>query len=136
LGAAAQAELDSYNNLMGQIAQKTTDVQQKTRLSVDLSGLNSAVNTVGPALVTFRGHLQDIEGVWTDMSMNMAFIANNYSDDQLASLPWVTQTLRVGDATTKWQNIGATAQQFTQHSLVSFDHSVSFGTPIPTLVAA
>jgi uncharacterized membrane protein len=131
LGVAASKEMDLYNSLMDQIAQETSEIQKKIRLVNDLAGFNSSIALVGPALSAFKSSLQIIEGVWTDIGTNLAFVANNYGVDQLSSLPWVVEALKIGDATKKWQSIGEMAQQFTQNSLVSYDFNTQWGKKIP-----
>lgn len=135
LGTAAALEKKAYNDLMDKIASERVDIQKKSQLKTDLSGFNARVNLVGPALTTFKSSLESVEGVFTQMSMNLAFVANNFGEDKLSDLPWVTQALKIGDATNKWHAIGDTAQEFTQSSLVSYDSSTRFGAKVPDAAA-
>jgi hypothetical protein len=120
-GVAAARAKDNYNNLCDEVRSFEADLGKKTRLSIDLTGLNSAVADIAPAMTEFKKSLETIEGVWNDVGMNLAYIANNYTVDQLSDLTWVIQAMRILDAQTKWQEIGRTAGEFSQNSLVSFD---------------
>jgi len=130
LGVAAANARASYNSLMDTVARLQGEKQLKVNLVSDLKGLNSNVALVSPAMSEFRQNLQIILGVWTDVSMNLAYITNNYTDSQLADLTWVMQSMKILDAQNKWQEISKTTQQFTQHSLVSYDFSTTFGSKI------
>lgn len=132
LGVAAENAKSSYNDLTALVKKETAEKQQKVLLQTDLTGLNSSVANVAPAMGEFKQSLNEILGVWTDISMNLNYIATNYTDAQLADLNWVMQTMKIMDAQTKWQNISDTTKQFTQGSLVDYNYSTSFGTPITT----
>jgi hypothetical protein len=129
LGVAAAKERQAYDSLISQIAGKEVEVQKKTQLVTDLTGLNAEMPEMVASLSNFKSGLQTIEGVWVDIGGNLNYIATNYTDDQLANLVFVIQIAKILDAQRKWQNISDTAQQFTQHSLVSYSRS-SFGTPL------
>lgn len=131
LGVAAANQMKIYNRLMDDIKKQQAEIAKKTRLKTDLTGLNGSMSFVAPALKNFKSSLETIEGVWVNIGSNLAYIVNNYGVEQLSSLPWVTQAMRIGDATHKWQDIKETAQHFTQHSLVSYDFSVQWGQKIP-----
>lgn len=120
LGVAAQKQKDLYNDLMGDIADKGVELKQKTRLVTDLTGLNAQLGDVVPAMTKFKTMLGEIQGVWTDIGGNLAYIANNYTDEQLGNYTWVAQTMKILDAQRKWQSIAQTSQQFTQNSLVDY----------------
>lgn len=130
LGVAAAKELALYNDLMEQVATAKEDVQKKTRLVTDLQGLNKSVPGVTDALSSFRTKLEQIEGVWVNIGGNLAYIANNYTDEQLSNYPWIQQAMKIGEATDKWQSISNTASQFTQNSLVTMSTDVEFGQKI------
>jgi hypothetical protein len=130
LGVAAAAEKTAYNNLMDQIATERADIQKKTNLVTDLSGFNGKVSLVAPALSSFKSSLETVEGTFNTAAMNLAFIANNFSDAQLSDLNWVMQTMKIGDAQNKWQAIAATTQDYTSNSLVSYDLGTSYGQKI------
>lgn len=132
LGVAAAKEMALYNKLVSQIAGKEADVTRKTQLVTDLGGLNTQMPGLVAAVSDFKTRMEEVEGVWTDIGGNLAYIASNYTDEQLSNYSWVIQTTKILDAQKKWQAICDTAQQFTQHSLVSYDTSLSFGQPIPT----
>lgn len=130
LGVAAEMAKAQYNQLMNDVHDLELDKQKKTLLVTDLSGLNSSVATIAPAMSEFKSSLEVIEGVWNDVGMNLAYIVNNYSVAQLSDLSWVMQAMRIGDAQKKWQDIATTTQQFSQNSLISYDFSTSYGTKI------
>jgi len=130
LGVAAAKAREAYNGLCDQIGAANQDIQRKTLLVTDLTGFNVAINQVAPSMKDFSTNLGIIEGVWVDIGANLAFICNNYTVDQLSSYPWVTQAMRIGDATAKWAAIGSVTQDFTQHSLVSYNASTKFGQKI------
>lgn len=130
LGVAAAMAKEQYNSLMDQVHALDADKQKKTRLVTDLTGFNSSIATIAPALGEFKSSLETIEGVWTDVGMNLAYIVNNYGVSQLSDLSWVMQTMKILDAQKKWGDIAATTQQFAQNSLVSYDFSTSYGTKI------
>jgi hypothetical protein len=130
LGVAASKARDAYNGLCDQINKSNVDIQRKTLLVTDLTGFNVAINKVAPSMKEFSTNLGIIEGVWVDIGANLAFICNNYTVDQLSSYPWVTQAMKIGDATAKWAAIGNVTQDFTQHSLVSYGDSTKFGSKI------
>jgi hypothetical protein len=127
LTLAASAAMKNYNNLMAEVKKLEGQKQQKVRLRTDLQGLNSNIGLVTPALTTFKNNLDEINGVWTDVSMNLAYIVNNYSDQQLADLTWLNQTFKILDAQNKWKDISDSTRNFTQNSLVSYDTSINFG---------
>jgi hypothetical protein len=130
LGTAAGLARAQYNSLMDEVHNLGVDKQKKTRLVTDLTGFNSAIATLAPALGEFKQSLETIEGVWSGIGLNLAYIVNNYSVSQLSDLTWVMQTLKILDAQRKWGDIATTAQQFTQNSLVTYDFGTSFGSKI------
>ena len=119
-----------YNDLCDQIRDTDEDTRKKNLLVSDLTGFNTQIGLVAPALTTFRSSLSQVEGVWATMSSNLAFIANNYTPHQLGDLPWLTQAMKIGDATQKWQAIGTSAQQFQVNSLVDYVAGPPFGTKV------
>lgn len=127
--AAGQAR-EAYNRLCDQINEKGVEIKRKTLLVTDLTGFNVAINKVAPSMKEFSTNLGIIEGVWVDIGANLAFICNNYTVDQLSNYPWVTQAMKISDATAKWAAIGNVTQQFTQNSLVSCSESTKFGNKI------
>jgi len=131
LALAAGAANKNYNNLLGEIQKFNKQKQQKVLLTTDLKGLNLNIDMVAPSLRTFKTNLEEINGVWTTMSMNLAYIANNYTEAQLADLQFLQQKLRIMDAQSKWQKIADSARNFTQNSLVSYSTAVDFGQNAP-----
>ncbi len=130
LGVAAAKEKAAYNSLMDQIRTEREDIQRKTNLVTDLTGFNGKISLVAPALSSFKTSLETVEGTFNTAAMNLAFIANNFSDAQLADYNWVMQTMKIGDAQNKWQAIAATTQDYTSKSLVSYDLSTHYGQKI------
>jgi len=130
LGVAAAAEKKAYNNLMDQVAKYHTDMKKKTRLVTDLTGLNSSIADIAPAMNEFKTSLETIEGVWLNIGMDLNYIATNYTVNQLGDLTWVMQTLKVLDAQKKWGDISTTAKDFSANSLVSYNFSTPFGQQI------
>lgn len=127
LTIAAATAMAKYNALMKDVRKFEAQKKQKVQLKTDLNGLNTNIALVSPALTTFRNNLNEISGVWNNVAMDLAYIANNYSDAQLADLTWVNQTFRILDAQNKWREISKTTQNFTQNSLVTYDTSANFG---------
>jgi hypothetical protein len=120
-GYAANQALESYNKLCDKVKEFNIDLGKKSQLSTDLTGLNTKIADIAPAMTEFKNSLQMIEGVWNDVSMNLNFIATNYTDDQLSDVSWVIQAMRIHDAQKKWQDIARTAGEFSRNSLVSYD---------------
>jgi hypothetical protein len=135
-GLAGRAFRYLYHQLLDEIAAAQQEVAKKTRLVTDLTGFNERMNLVAPAMTSFKKSLEEVQGVWAGMAANLSFIVKNHGVDQLSSLPWILQAIRIGDATAEWREIGTTAQQFTQNSLVSYDFSIRFGQRLPALSAA
>ncbi|MEV0051025.1 alpha-xenorhabdolysin family binary toxin subunit A [Saccharopolyspora shandongensis] len=119
-GIAAIKARKLYNQMLDQIKDKEADIQKKTRLVTDLTGLNSSIPSIGDSLTRFKNNLQEIEGVWTDIAGKLGYICSNYQDKDLANLAWVQQSLKILDAQHKWAEIQTAAQEFTQRSLVTF----------------
>lgn len=130
LGTAAGLARAQYNALMDEVASLGIDKKKKSRLATDLTGLNSSVAMVAPAMTEFKTSLESVEGVWTDVGMNLAYIVNNYSVAQLSDLSWIMQTMKILEAQKKWGDIATTTQQFSQNSLVSYDFSSTYGTKL------
>ena len=127
LGAAAAMAMDVYNDLMADIAKAEVEVAKKTRLVTDLTGFNSQVALVTPAMSSFIQTLEEVEGVWAKVGTNLAYIVNNYSADQLGDLGWFMQTFEIDYAIEKWEKISAVTEEFTQNSLVSFRFETQWG---------
>ncbi|MCH2051369.1 MAG: hypothetical protein MK289_23930 [Trichodesmium sp. ALOHA_ZT_67] len=130
LGIKADTQKAKYNALIGEIGTQNVELSKKSRLVTDLTGLNTQIGNVAPALADFKNQLQQIQGVWVGVSGNLQYIATNYGVDQLSSLPWITQAMKIGDATKKWQEIGRTTEQFITHSLVSYNQDTTWGQQI------
>ena len=129
LGVAAATQMKLYNSLMSQVRQKEADILKKTQLTTDLRGLNKSMPDLVTSISDFKTKLSEIEGVWVNIGGNLGYIASNYTDEQLSSLPWVIQATKILDAQTKWRSISDTTKDFTQHSLVSYG-SGEFGAPL------
>lgn len=129
-GLAASRSLSQYNALCAQMKNKEIEKLKKSQLVTDVNAFNVSIGNVAPAMTSFMANLQQMQGVWADVSMNLAYISHNYSTSQLSDLSWVMQMMKVGDAQKKWGLIGRSAQEFTQNSLVSYDFSRKFGEPV------
>jgi hypothetical protein len=130
LGVAAGLQRKAYEDLMGQIRGKDIEVQQKTQLVTDLRALNTRMPEMVASVSTFQTDLAKIESVWVDIGGNLNYIATNYTDAQLADLTFVVQIAKILDAQQKWHNLGDTAQQFVQNSLVPYSYA-NFGSALP-----
>jgi hypothetical protein len=135
LGVAATKARDAYNTVCDQIDAANQDIKRKSLLVTDLQGFNVGINQVAPAMAEFNTNLGVIESVWVDIGSNLAFICNNYTVEQLSNYSWVMQAMKIGDATAKWNAIGNVTQDFTQHALVNYDASTSFGQKLPVNTA-
>lgn len=135
LGDKAKKARDAYNDACDQVHQAEADEQKKIQLKVDLDGFNKALGPVNEAAEGFMNTLQQVTGVWTNVGTQLDYIATNFTPEQLGSLSFVIQALKLHNATSDWQIIGQAAQQFTANSLVTY-HLHDFGTPIPAAEAA
>ncbi len=136
LGAAATRYRAEYVLLLDKIAAAEQEIWKKTRLATDLTGFNERMNLVAPAMTSFKRSLEQVRDVWAGMAATLSSIVKNHGVDELSSLPWILQAMKIADATEQWREIGTTAQQFTQNALVSYDFSTRFGQRFPELPAA
>lgn len=130
LGIAAALAKKKYNGLMDQIGNQKEEQARKSRLVTDLTGFNSQISKLAPVMGSFKSSLGEIESVWTGVGGNLAYIVNNFSDDQLSDLSFMMQKLKVVDAQNKWRDIAGVTQQFSSKSLVSYDFSTTWGQKI------
>ncbi len=130
LGDAAKKARDAYDTARKHVAEAEADEQKKIRLKLDLSGFNKTMGPVNTAATTFRKTLEQVTGVWSGISNNLAYIAANFTPEQLGSLSWVMQAMALDRATSDWKTIGDKAQEYTANSLVT-DQILPFGDPLP-----
>ncbi|MBA2238218.1 MAG: alpha-xenorhabdolysin family binary toxin subunit A [Lysobacter sp.] len=135
LGDKATKARDAYNAACDQVHAAEGDEAKKIQLKVDLDSFNKSLTPVNTAATNFMTTLQQVTGIWMNISSQLDFIVKNFTPEQLGNLPFVIQALKLHNATSDWQIIGQAAQQFTANSLVTY-HLVSFGTPIPAQQAA
>jgi hypothetical protein len=128
LSAKARAQ---YNEYLKEIGKKQENIRKKNLLVYDLGSLNTSALNVSGGIGKFLATFQQIEGTFLDMAGNLSYIANNYTDKQLADMNVVNQALRLDDATKKWHKIGESAQEFTRNSLVDFQVRAPHE-PVPT----
>jgi hypothetical protein len=135
LGDAATKARNAYNAACAQRDAASADEQKKIQLKVDLDGFNTQMAPVNQAAVNFQMTLQQVTGVWTQIGVNIAYIADNFTPEQLGDLSWIMQALALERATNDWQIIAQKAQEYTSNSLVTYQFH-AFGTPIPQSLAA
>ena len=129
LGDAAKKARDAYNDACAQRDAAEADEQKKMQLKVDLGAFNTQMAPVTTAAANFQTTLQQVTGVWSQISNNIAYIATNFTPAQLGSLSWVMQALDLSKATQDWQAIATASQEYTAQSLVTYQFQ-PFGTPV------
>jgi hypothetical protein len=134
LGAEAKKARDAYDAACSQRDAANADEQKKITLQTDLSAFNLKLDTVNAAAVNFLATLQQVSGVWTNIGSDLAFIADNFTVDQLGTLSFVMQALKLDQATKDWQIIADKAEEYTANSLVTYN-IVPFGSPLPAAPA-
>jgi hypothetical protein len=135
LGDAAKKARDAYDDACRQRDAAEADEQKKIQLKVDLDGFNKQMAPVNQAAINFQTTLQQVTGVWTQIGVNIAYIADNFKPEQLGDLSWVMQALALERATGDWKIIADKAQEYTANSLVTY-HFHTFGDPLPQSEAA
>jgi hypothetical protein len=91
LGIAAANERATYEALRSEIAKQEEEKKKKTNLIADLSGFNTNIGQISPALVKFKTSLDIIQGVWLDIGGSLSYIATNYGVDELSNYAWNRQ---------------------------------------------
>jgi hypothetical protein len=135
LGDAAKKARDAYDDACDKLNAAKADEQKKILLKMDLNGFNIQMQPVSAAATAFQGKLQEVTGIWSTISNNIAYIANNFTPEQLGDLGWVQQALALDRATKDWKIIADKAQEYTSQSLVTYQIH-PFGTPLPAAKAA
>jgi hypothetical protein len=135
LGDAAKKARDAYDDACDKLNAAKADEQKKILLKMDLNGFNIQMQPVSAAATAFQGKLQEVTGIWSTISNNIAYIANNFTPEQLGDLGWVQQALTLDRATKDWKIIADKAQEYTSQSLVTYQIH-PFGTPLPAAKAA
>jgi flagellar hook-basal body complex protein FliE len=131
LGDKAAKARAAYDNALDQMHQAEAEEQKKILLYHDLNGLNIQMTPATAASQAFQTTLEQVLGVWTNISTNIAYIANNFTEDQLKDLPQVMQALDLEKATNDWQDIATASEEYTTNSLVTFELQ-GFGSQLPT----
>lgn len=135
LGDAAKKARDAYDKACGQVRDAEEDEQKKILLKLDLEGFDTKMTPTNEAAQNFLQTLQKVTGVWTDISSNIAYIANNFTPAQLGDLSWIMQAMALERATQDWKTIADKSQEYTANSLVTC-HIHAFGDPLPQQLAA
>jgi hypothetical protein len=130
LGSEAQKARDAYNTALAQVASAEAEEQKKILLKVDLDAFNTQMKPTDQAADNFLKTLQQVLGIWTNISSNLAFISTNFTVGQITNLSSAMQALKLHEATEDWQDIATASQAYTQNSLVSYQVQ-SFGAPLP-----
>ncbi|MBO3698074.1 hypothetical protein J4E76_06415 [Fabibacter sp. E12] len=131
LGAAAAAEMKTYNNLMGQIGSDNTDLSEKTRLVTDLTAFNLSLVNVDSYLSKFADKLATIEGVWLDQNTQLTAIAD-LSADKIGTYSGVVQATDLHNAMEEWKSIANNTNLFVTDSLVDYSDAIVYPTPVPS----
>lgn len=130
LGDAATKAREAYDKACQDIAKAAADEQKKVLLLGDLSGFNTSMDPVNKAAVNFQNTLQQVTGVWSDISNNINTIATTFTPEQLGDLSYVMQAMALDRATADWKAIADKSQDYTANSLVTYQLH-AFGTPLP-----
>lgn len=132
LGHNAVEARESYNTYCQERADSAADEQKKQQLVSDLGTLNTSVVLVNTAATNFITTLTQVAAAWAQIGQDLAYIVTTYTPEQLSDYSWLNQALKCDLATQDWQVIATAASAYTANSLVPFDMSVPFGTPVPT----
>ncbi|HEX8193939.1 MAG TPA: hypothetical protein VF552_13665, partial [Allosphingosinicella sp.] len=130
LGDKAAKARQAYNDACTRRDNDAADEKMKEQLQVDLSGFNTQMGPVNDAAQAFLTTLQQVTGVWTGIASDLDFIATNFTPEQLGSLSFIMQSMKLENATSDWKVIAEAANEYTTNSLVSY-HIAPFGAPIP-----
>lgn len=130
LGSEAQKARDAYNAALAQVAAAEAEEQKKILLKGDLDAFDKQMSPTDQAADNFLKTLQQVLGIWSGISNNLAFISQTFTVANLQNLSSAMEALKLHEATTDWQNIAAASQAYTQNSLVSY-HIQPFGAPLP-----
>lgn len=129
LGKKAGDEKEKYNALMHKIGRQSEERNKKSRLVMDLWGLNRQIGKFDPALTSFRNHLEAIQGFWVSRSAKFKFIAE-HDEDKLSNYTWVIQTAKILEINKMWEDLATTTEHFITHSLVSYNQDTTWGQQI------
>ncbi|UCD51625.1 MAG: hypothetical protein JSW27_03145, partial [Phycisphaerales bacterium] len=130
LGKAAADARKAYNRACAQLHAAQADEKKKIKLKHDLGALNLRMGPTSKAATEFMSMLEKVLGVWTNTSSNIAYIAHNFTPEQLGDLSWVMQAMKLDQATKDWQAIAEASEEYTANSLVSFMIQ-EFGSKLP-----
>jgi hypothetical protein len=120
LGKAAADARKAYDKVCNQLHAAQADKKKKILLKHDLGALNSSMEPTSKAATEFMSVLEKALGVWSTTSNNIAYIAQNFTPEQLGDLMWVSQALELERATKDWGEIAKASKEYTANSLVSF----------------
>lgn len=130
LGDKAKKARDAYDAALQQVSDAEAEEQKKITLKNDLDAFNKQMKPTDAAADSFLQTLQQVTGIWSGISNNIAFISTTFTVDNLKNLSSAMEALKLHEATMDWQNIAAASQAYTANSLVSY-HIQPFGAPLP-----
>ena len=130
LGDAAAKARKAYDDACASLAKAQEDERKKRLLRLDLVGFNTQMAPTDEAAQSFLATLQEVTGVWLDISGNIDYIAKNFTPEQLGDLNWVMQAMALDRATSDWKVIADKSQEYTANSLVTYTIH-RFGDPLP-----
>ncbi len=123
-----------YNEYCKLVQDAEADLRKKQLLRGDLSGLNSSMKLVGPAMSGFLKSLQSVQGAWVQMGSDMKSINDSLTPSNVGSLAFLVKA-KSQMAVNAWQAVDDSAKQFTVESLVDYT-SIDFGDKMPDQKAA
>lgn len=134
LGVKAAENRAKYNEYCNLLDGARSDLVLKQRLKGDLTGFNSAMNQVGPAMAGFLKSLQTVQGVWVQMGSDLKGISDSMTPSNVGDLAFLVK-VKSDAAVNAWKAVDDSARQFTVESLVDYT-SVAFGDRMPAAKAA
>lgn len=135
LGSEAQKARDAYDKARSQVNTANEDEQKKIKLKMDLDTFNKQMAPVNDAALNFVKTLEQVEGVWLNISTDLDYIAKNFTPDMFDNLPVFKEAMKLDDATQDWKTIAQKADEYTANSLVTY-HIVEFGNDLPPTPAS
>lgn len=130
LGSQAKKARDAYDKAVAQVNAAEADEAKKIQLKMDLTAFNKQMTPVNTAAQNFQTELAKVEGVWLNISNDLAFIAQNFTPGQFDNLPVWKDAMKLDDATQDWQTIADKSDEYTANSLVTY-HIQDFGATLP-----
>jgi hypothetical protein len=125
LGALAEQARKRANEIEGQLATLRGEAAKKAQLVLDVNGLQSGVNPVELQLTKVCEGLDQIAGVWANVTSRLKNIIEQTSPEALADVDKFLTISRILTAQEKWKNIAETTYGFTERAFVKFQESVA-----------